>query len=99
MVAKKKVVQAKPVKKVKVSLSSEGGISEMSTVSGGCDSMLIENMNNDKKDKKGGMQSAVSNKSKLNVLVTILAVLFSQFIICVSAVIVILLHHSRVVDW
>ncbi|RCN51157.1 hypothetical protein ANCCAN_02723 [Ancylostoma caninum] len=77
--------------------ASDQGISGMESVSGGCDTMMVESKTPVK--KKGGVEAAVSNRSKINVLVTILAVTYAQFILCVVAVIVIILHHNRSVDW
>ncbi|KAL6737380.1 hypothetical protein Aduo_011028 [Ancylostoma duodenale] len=83
--------------------ASDQGISGMGEISGGCDTMMVEGKTPLK--KKGGAEAAVSteaavsNRSKVNVLVTILAVMYAQFILCVVAVIVIILHHNRSVDW
>ncbi|VDO79387.1 unnamed protein product [Haemonchus placei] len=34
-----------------------------------------------------------------NVLVTVLAVIFTQFIFCVIFAVIVLLHHARMIDW
>ncbi|EYC11101.1 hypothetical protein Y032_0052g2218 [Ancylostoma ceylanicum] len=76
--------------------ASDQGISGMGSVSGGCDTMMVESKAT---MKKKGVEVAASNRSKVNVLVTILAVIYAQFILCIVAVIVIILHHNRSVDW
>ncbi|EYC11100.1 hypothetical protein Y032_0052g2217 [Ancylostoma ceylanicum] len=76
------------------------GISGMVNVSGGCDSILESKTPAPaKRNVKTAAEAAVSNRSKVNVLVTILAVVFTQFIICIIAVAIIILHHVRAVDW
>ncbi|RCN43347.1 hypothetical protein ANCCAN_10672 [Ancylostoma caninum] len=40
-----------------------------------------------------------SNISKVNLLMTTLAIIFTMFIFCVLSCIVIILHHARIVDW
>ncbi|KAK6752689.1 hypothetical protein RB195_003852 [Necator americanus] len=74
------------------------GISGMGSVSGGCDTMMIDSKA-PSKVSKGGVEAAVSNRSKVNALITVLAVIFTQFLFCVAAAVVILLHHNRIVDW
>ncbi|KAL6737381.1 hypothetical protein Aduo_011029 [Ancylostoma duodenale] len=90
----------KSKEKVVVESSETSGISGMVNVSGGCDTLLESKTPvTAKKGQKTAAEAAVSNRSKVNVLVTILAVVFTQFIICIIAVAIIILHHVRAVDW
>ncbi|KAK5969835.1 hypothetical protein GCK32_010830 [Trichostrongylus colubriformis] len=73
------------------------GLSGIGTeVSGGCETVVTSGRGHGH-DRRPW--AATSNKSKVNVLVTILAVIFTQFLFCVIFAVLVLLHHARIVDW
>ncbi|KAK6752690.1 hypothetical protein RB195_003853 [Necator americanus] len=48
---------------------------------------------------KTALAAAVSNRSKVNMLITIISVVCAQLVLCLIAVIIIILHHARIIDW
>ncbi|CAJ0603640.1 unnamed protein product [Cylicocyclus nassatus] len=75
---------------------SELGISSMGSVSGGCDTLVLETAPEKRAPKR---EATVRTQSKMGVLTAVLAVLFSQYVICVALAILIVLHHNRSIDW
>ncbi|XGW27487.1 hypothetical protein V3C99_007808 [Haemonchus contortus] len=79
------------------SKSEVSGISGFgSDPSGGCETVI---QGKGGRGGKRGLAASASNKSKVNVLVTVLAVIFTQFIFCVIFAVIVLLHHARMIDW
>ncbi|WKY06750.1 hypothetical protein Q1695_006714 [Nippostrongylus brasiliensis] len=72
------------------------GISTVDPGGGGCETIMAIVP---KKRKLKGIAASVSNRSKVNVLVIILAVIFTLFLANVILCVLILLHHARMVDW